>query len=53
MLLPTAEIAFQIGELNWVESVAVAPMLEGAESEVLCSLDLQSKRGLELEALMG
>ena len=51
MLLPTAEIAFQIGELNRVESVAVAPMLEGAESEVLCSLDLQSKRGLELVLL--
>ena len=48
MLLPTAELSFRIGSLEWVECVAVAPMQEGAESEVLYSLDLQSQRGLEL-----
>ena len=48
MLLPTAELSFRISNLEWVECVAVAPKEEGAESEVLYSLDLQSKRGLEL-----
>ena len=51
MLLPTAEISFRIKDLEWVECAAVAPKLEGTESEVLCSLDLQSKRGLELVLL--
>ena len=48
MLLPTAEISFKIGSLEWVETVAVAPWQEGVENEVLYSLDLQSQRGLEL-----
>ena len=48
MLLPTAEVSFRIGTLEWVEKVAVAPRQEGAEEEVLYSLDLQSQRGLEL-----
>ena len=48
MLLPTAELSFKIGRLEWVECVAVSPVQEGAESEVLYTLDLQSQRGLEL-----
>ena len=47
-LLPTAELSFKIGSLEWVETVAVAPRQEGVETEVLYSLDLQSQRGLEL-----
>ena len=48
MFLPTAELAFKIGSLEWVEVVAVAPWQEGVETEVLYSLNLQSQRGLEL-----
>ena len=48
MLLPTADVSFEIDKLKWVESVAVAPRQEGVECKVLLSLDLQSKRGLEL-----
>ena len=48
MLLPLAEVAFKIGDLKWSEVVAVAPMLEGGIKEVLCSLKLQSERGLQL-----
>ena len=52
MLLPTAELSFRIGQLEWVEGVAVSPRQEGTEEEVLYSLDLQSnKRGLELVLL--
>ena len=52
LLLPTASVTFKIGELEWVEGVAVAPKQEGAEEEVLYSLDLKSKRGLELVLLV-
>ena len=48
MLLPTAELTFKIGGLEWVEGVAVSPRQEGVEEEVIYSLDLQSKRGWEL-----
>ena len=51
LLLPTAEVPFQIGSLDWVEHVAVAPWEEEAESEVLYSLNLKSQRGLELVLL--
>ena len=52
ILLPTASLPFIVGDLEWEERVAVAPRLEGAEEEVLYSLDLQSKRGLELVRLL-
>ena len=52
MLLPTAELSFRIGQLEWVECVAVSPRQEGTEEEVLYSLNLQSKRGLELVLLV-
>ena len=48
MILPLAEVAFKIGELSWSETVAVAPMSEESENEVLCNLRLQSERGLQL-----
>ena len=48
MLLPTAILPFKIGELEWEERVAIAPRQEGAEEEVLYSLDLHSERGLRL-----
>ena len=48
MVLPLAEVEFVIGDLKWSEEVAVAPMLEGVNNEVLCSLKLQSERGLKL-----
>ena len=51
LLLPTAEVPIQIGALDWVEHVAVAPWEEGAENEVLYSLNLKSQRGLELVLL--
>ena len=51
MLLPTANLSFKIGSLEWVECAAVSPMQEGVEAEVLYSLDLQSPRGLELVLL--
>ena len=52
MLLPTAEVTFVIGDNEWVEKVAVAPKQEGAEEEVLYSLDLKSPRGLKLVLLV-
>ena len=52
LLLPTADLTFKIGRLEWVEKVAVAPRQEGVEEEVLFSLDLQSPRGLELVLLV-
>ena len=48
LILPTARVSFRIGDLEWEEGVAVAPRQEGVEEEVLYSLDLRSKRGLEL-----
>ena len=49
--LNTADITFQIGSLEWVEHVAVAPWEEGACNEVIYSLSLRSKRGLDLVLL--
>ena len=48
LVLPTAEVSFVIGSLSWVEQVALAPVEEGCESEVLYGLDLKSERGLDL-----
>ena len=48
ILLPIANVSFKIADLEWVERVAVPPEQEGAEEEVLYSLDLQSERGLKL-----
>ena len=51
MILPVAELAFKVGELEWRERVAVAPMLEEEHGEVLCRLDIKSERGLKLVML--
>ena len=49
MTLPTAKVTFCIGDdLSWVELVALAPVEEGREEEVLYGLDLTSERGLDL-----
>ena len=52
MLLPIANVPFKIVNLEWEERVAVAPGQEGVEEEVLYSLDLHSKRGLDLVLLV-
>ena len=48
--LPLAKVPFQIGPLEWMEEVAVAPV-EGC-SEVLFGLDIESARGLEIVLLV-
>ena len=52
LLLPIANVPFKIGELEWVERVAVAPKEEGVEEEVLYGLNLKSERGLRLVLLI-
>ena len=51
LLLPTADVPFEIGTMSWVEHVALAPLEEGYENEVLYGLNLKSQRGLELVLL--
>ena len=51
MLLPIASLPFTIGDLEWEETVAVAPLQDGVEEEVLYSLDLLSDRGLQLVSM--
>ena len=46
--LPVATVPFVVGELSWEEKVAVFPLKEGAETEVIYSWDIRSKRGREL-----
>ena len=46
--LPTAEVDFALGNIQWSELVAVEPEGEGASKEVLLSLDLKSPRGIEI-----
>ena len=47
--LPMAEIPFEVGNLSWVEPVALAPKGEEFEEEgVVFGLDLRSERGLAL-----
>ena len=50
--LPMAEIPFEVGQLKWVEPVALAPMGEEFVDEgVVFGLDLLSARGLSLVKL--
>ena len=51
MLLPIASLPFTIGDLEWEETVAVAPLQDGVEEEVLYGLDLLSDRGLQLVSM--
>ena len=46
--LPVATVTVVIGELSWEEKVAVYPLKEGAETEVIYSWNIRSKRGREL-----
>ena len=48
MVFPTAKVSFKIDELEWEELVAVAPVIEGQEREVLYSLNFRTVRGLAL-----
>ena len=48
MSLPVAKVPFVIGELSWEEKVAVFPLKEGTEAEVIYSWDIRSKRGRKL-----
>ena len=50
--LPTAKVKFELEGLDvWEEEVALAPVEQGKESEVLYGLDLKSTRGLDLVIL--
>ena len=48
MCLPMAETTFNIGGIKWTEDVAVFPMVEGGEREVLCSWDPRSEIGQKI-----
>ena len=48
MVMPVAEVSFGVDRVKWMERVAVQSEQQGARREVLISLDIQSKRGLEL-----
>ena len=52
LVLPMAEITFNIGGIEWTEVVAVAPVVEGEYREVLCALDVMSERGLKLVCMI-
>ena len=50
--LPLAEVWFEIGDLKWKEEVAVAPVTETGLNEVIYALNLWSKRGKKLAAMV-
>ena len=52
MSLPVATVPFEIGELRWKEKVAVFPVKEGTENEVIYNWDIRSKRGKKLVELV-
>ena len=52
MRMPTAKVTFGVGGLDdWEETVALAPVEQGKETEVLYGLKLKSPRGLDLVIL--
>ena len=52
MRLPTAKVRFEInGMEKWEETVALVPVEQGKETEVLYSLKLNTPRGLDLVIL--
>ena len=51
LLLPMAKIPFEVGPLRWVEPVALAPLEEGFDTEVVYGLNLMSRRGIDLVIL--
>ena len=48
MSLPVAKVPFVIGDLGWEEKVAVFPVKEGAENEVIYNWNIRSVRGRKL-----
>ena len=48
MMLPTAKVEFKVGQIEWEEVVALAPVEKGKEREVLCGVDFGTERGLQL-----
>ena len=50
--LPTAKVGFKVEHLEWEEVVALAPIVEGQEAEVLCRFDVRSDRGYALVSLV-
>ena len=48
LVLPMAEVPFEVDTLSWMEPVALAPVEAGCEQEVVYGLNLVSKRGMEL-----
>ena len=51
LLLPMAEVPFEVGSLSWMEPVALAPVEAGCEQEVVYGLNLLSQRGMDLVLL--
>ena len=50
--LPIARVKFKIEHLEWEKEVALAPIVEGQSTEVLCRLDVRSDLGFQLVALV-
>ena len=51
LLLPMVEVPFEVGTLKWTEPVALAPVEDGYEQEVVYGLNLMSRRGMDLVLL--
>ena len=50
--LPVARVKFKVEHLEWEEEVALAPVIEGQNAEVLCRFDIRCDRGWQLAALV-
>ena len=50
--LPVARVQFKVKHLEWEEEVALAPTVEGQETEVLCRFDVKSDIGFDLFLLV-
>ena len=52
VIFPVAKVQFKVKHLEWEEEVALAPTIEGQETEVLCRWNLRSDIGFELFSLV-
>ena len=52
VFLPVAKVQFKVKHLEWEEEVALAPTIEGQETEVLCRWNLRSDIGFALVSLV-
>ena len=52
MSRPVAKVPFEMGDLQWIEKVAVFPVKEGAESEVIYNWDIRTQRGKKLVSMV-